>query len=338
LYKSLLSNSLIAAFAIVFVCALTSCQSGGEKNAKGTAADSSLADSAFAKEYDFRELRTDFSKHNVPLDSIRDGGVAKNTIPAIDYPEFFSLEQARGFLTEPDYGILLQGKTEVKFYPLNILNWHEIVNDEIDGVPVAVTFCPLCGSGMVYERVVDGDTLQFGVSGKLYESNLLMFDDSNESLWSQSMGEAVAGNFTGKKLKLINSNMVSYEDVSNHFPDAKVLSPKTGYDRNYTQYPYADYMSSEELYFPVSITDTRFPAKQMMYIVSTGKETVAFDWLSLLKKGAAILKTPSGTVVVKVVNNIPSSSMNGQPLPAYFSFWFSWYVHYGTENLVWTGK
>ncbi len=338
MYQSFLSKYLLAVFCIVFICGLVSCRTGNKKNAAGTTADSSLADSAFAKEYDFRELKTDFSKHNIPLDSIQEGGVEKNTIPAIDFPEFIGIEAARGFLAEPDFGILLMGKSEVKFYPLRILNWHEIVNDEIDGVPVAVTFCPLCGSGIVYERIVDGDTLQFGVSGKLYESNLLMFDDANESLWSQSMGQAVAGDFTGKRLKLVNSNMISFEDVMADFPESKVLSPNTGYDRNYSQYPYADYISSEELYFPVSKTDNRFPAKQMMYIVSTGKETVAFEWLSLLKKGAASIQTPSGTVIVKVVNNLPNSSMNGQPLPAYFSFWFSWYVHYGAQSQVWTGK
>lgn len=295
-------------------------------------------DSALTRDFNFRDLQTDFSKHSVPLDSIKDGGVSKNSIPAIDFPDFFSVEEARGFLTSPDYGILVKGTSEMKYYPLSILNWHEIVNDEIEGIPLAITFCPLCGSGMVYERVVDGDTLQFGVSGKLYESNLLMFDDKNESLWSQSMGEAVAGNYTGKKLRLFNSNMVSYDDVISQFPDARVLSPKTGYDRNYLQYPYADYMSSEELYFPVSKTSDRFPAKEMMYVVESGGQKIAFAWLPLLKRGSASVKTPEGTILVKVTENIPAATLNGVALPAYYSFWFSWYTHYGDTGLVWSGR
>lgn len=336
LHKSLFAYFLISVFSIAYISSCKSPESGAA-NTKEDAVTAAV-DSSFAKEYDFKELKTNFSKHSIPIDSIKDGGVAKNAIPAIDFPDFFSVEEAKGFLTEPDYGILLQGKSETRFYPLNILNWHEVVNDVMEGVPVVITFCPLCASAIVYERVVDGDTLDFGVSGRLFESNLLMFDNRNESLWSQSLGEAVAGDFTGKKLKLVNSALVSYEDVRAHFPNAKILSPKTGYDRNYTQYPYADYMTSEELYFPVSKMSNRFPPKEMMYVVSTGSGSVAFAWVPLLKKGSAALKSPAGTVSVKVENNVPVASLNGQNLPGYFSFWFSWYTHFGQEGSVWSGS
>lgn len=335
MYKSRFACFLISFLIPVFISSCSSPQTGGDKVTADSANVSAIADSSLEHEYNFRELKTDFSKHAIPIDSIRDGGVSKNGIPAIDFPEFISVAEAKGFLTEPDYGILLQGKSETKFYPLNILDWHEVVNDVMEGVPVAVTFCPLCGSGIVYERVVEEDTLEFGVSGKLYESNLLMFDDVNESLWSQSMGEAVVGKFTGKKLKLVNSVLVSYEDVISDFPNARVLSPKTGFDRNYTQNPYADYMSTEELYFPVSNRSNQFPAKQMMYIVSTGNGTVAFDWISLLKKGAATVKSPDGIVSVTVKKNIPSATLNGEVVPAYFSYWFSWYTHFGNTGIVW---
>ncbi|MEO6166743.1 MAG: DUF3179 domain-containing protein [Chitinophagales bacterium] len=339
MYKLLLRNHLLMVMvSALFVYSCTSPPSSEHKTVTDSSAKAGAADSALARDYDFRELKTNFSKHAIPVDSIHDGGVSKNGIPAIDFPEFFSVEEAKGFLTEPDYGILLEGKSETRFYPFNILNWHEVVNDVMDGVPIVVTFCPLCASAIVYERVVEGDTLQFGVSGKLYESNLLMFDDKNESLWSQSLGEAVVGDFTGKHLKLVNSVIVSFEEVSAHFPKAKVLSPKTGFDRNYTQYPYADYMSSEELYFPVSKISNLFPAKEMMYVVNTEKGSVAFAWVPLLKKGSASVKSPSGTVSVKVENNAPYATMNGQTLPGYFSFWFSWYTHFGQDGTVWNGK
>lgn len=325
----------LALFAAAFISSCSSPESGNGKAASDTIP---VADSSLLKEYNFSELRTDFSIHSVPADSIHDGGVSKNGIPAIDFPEFISVESARGFLTEPDFGILLQGKSETRFYPYNILNWHEVVNDVLDGLPVVITFCPLCGTGIVYERLVDGDTLQFGVSGKLYESNLLMFDDKSESLWSQSMGEAIAGDLTGKKLRLLNTIVISFSEVVEDFPSAKVLSPQTGYARNYMQNPYGDYSSSEELYFPVSHSSDRFPAKQMMYIVSSGHQSFAFDWLALLKKGSAVAKSPDGIVSVSVKRNIPYATMNGQILPGYFSFWFSWFTHYGEEGIVWDGK
>jgi hypothetical protein len=317
---------------------LSSCKPPVADSSSKQNPESGLADSSMAAEYALKDLKTDFSKHSVPIDSIHDGGPSKNGIPAIDFPEFLTVEQAKRFLTDVDYGILLQGKTETKFYPFNILSWHEIVNDEIGGIPVAVTFCPLCGTGIVYERIVKGDTLQFGVSGKLYESNLLMFDHKNESLWLQALGEAIAGTYTGEKLKLVNSSMVSYEDVHNHFSNALVLSPKTGFDRNYTQNPYGDYMSSDELYFPVSKTDARFSPKEMMYVVPAGKTAVAFHWKTLGKTGIANINTPAGHLSVKVENNVPVATLNNETVPGYFSFWFSWYAVYGDKGIVWGSR
>ncbi len=292
-------------------------------------------DSAFEKQFAFSDLKTNFSRHSVPLDSIHDGGPGKNGIPALDFPEFIETKNAKGFLNGVDYGIVVQGNTQTKFYPFNILNWHEIVNDFIEGVPVTVTFCPLCGSSIVYERLVDGDTLNFGVSGKLYESNLLMFDDKTESLWSQALGEAVAGDYTGKKLRLFNSFVTSFGEVEQNFPDALILNPKTGFDRNYSQYPYADYLSNEELYFPVSGSSNRFQNKEMMYIVPAGKSSIAFKWTSLVEKSKAEINTPAGLLKVSVKEGIPSAVLGDQKLPGYFSFWFSWYAIHDNNGIVW---
>lgn len=346
MYNRKLGSSTSAGFILAATIWLFSCNVGESQHNRADTLSSVAAvtgknnpqqDSAIAHQYDFEGLKTDFSKHSIPLDSIFSGGPEKNGIPAIDFPDFQTIDQCKGFLSDPDYGILLQGKNEIKFYPINILNWHEIVNDEIDGTPVAVTFCPLCGSGIVYERLIGSDTVSFGVSGKLFESNLLMFDDKTESLWSQGMGEAVAGAYTGTKLKLVNSTITSFEDLAAYFPKAKVLSPKTGFDRNYSQYPYTDYLSSEDLYFPVSHKSNKFSPKDMMYVVQSGKSSIAFDWLALLKKGDASVKTADGLVSVKVTDNIPSATNDsGESLAGYFSFWFSWYTFYGERGYVWT--
>jgi len=294
-------------------------------------------DSTLLKQYAPTGLRTNFSKHSIPLDAIHDGGVGKNDIPAIDFPEFITAAQAHNFLTEPDYGILLDVNGEQKFYPLNILNWHEVVNDVIDNKPVAVTFCPLCGSAIVYNRVMDGDTLLFGVSGKLYESNLLMFDEKTESLWSQAIGECVAGDLLGKKLPLVNSVLISFEEVENYYPNAKVLSTKTGFDRNYSEYPYADYNSNDDLYFPVSKMNHRYQNKDIMYVVQFGNTSIAFHWKDLLKAGSAEQNTPDGIVSVQVKNFVPSAikKESGEKLNGYFIYWFSWYAMRGTKGIVW---
>lgn len=305
------------------------------------ATDDSVAvkqsDSLFESQFSPSDLITNWEKHSIPLDSVFDGGPGKNDIPAIDYPKFVSAAEAHKFLSAPDFGVFLDWNGEQKFYPLNILNWHEIVNDEIGGQPVVVTFCPLCGSGMVFSRVFGRDTLLFGVSGKLYESNLLMFDSKKESLWSQAMGECVVGDDLGTKLQLINSVLISYEDVEQYFPNAKVLSTDTGFDRNYFQYPYSDYNSSEELYFPVGKISDRYKNKDEMYVVQIGDESVAFHWLDLLKAGKATKQTKDGLVEVKVTNLVPEAinKNTGEKLNGYFSYWFSWNATYGENGIVW---
>lgn len=297
-------------------------------------------DSLLLKQYAHTGLKTNFSKHAIPLDSIHDGGVGKNDIPAIDFPEFVSMEEAHGFLTGPDFGILLEVGGEQKFYPFNILNWHEVVNDVIDDKPVAVTFCPLCGSAIVYDRVVDEDTLLFGVSGRLYESNLLMFDEKTESLWSQAMGECVVGDWLGKKLPLVNSVVVSFEEIEKNYANAKVLGTKTGFERNYSEYPYADYNSNDALYFPVSKKNHRYANKDMMYVVRIGNTSVAFHWKDLLKAASAEQNTPDGIVSVKVKSFVPSATKkeSGEKLNGYFSYWFSWYAVFGEKGIVWKGS
>src|SRR5262249_19343616 len=148
------------------------------------------------------------------------------------------------------------------------------------------------------------------VSGRLYESNLLMFDEKTESLWSQALGECVVGDYAGKKLLLVNSVVVSFEEVENNFPDARVLSTKTGFDRNYSEYHYSDYNASDELYFPVSKKSNRFNNKDMMYVVEIGNSSVAFPWKNLLKAGRASQQTSDGIVDVPVKNFVPTAAMD----------------------------
>ena len=148
-------------------------------------------------------LTTDTSKTAIALEDILDWGPGKDGIPPIDAPAFLIQEQVgeqMSYLSNEALGIVIVWVSEQRFYPYAIMNWHEIVNDELDGTPLAVTFCPLCGSAIVFDRRVDDEVLRMGVSGKLFESNLLMYDDMTESLWSQARGKGVVGDFVDIKL------------------------------------------------------------------------------------------------------------------------------------------
>lgn len=282
-------------------------------------------------------LTTDMAKHSIPLDQILDGGPGKDGIPALTNPKFTSVTRAGPNIADAVNGILVMVGNTTRFYPYNILVWHEVVNDVINGKPLVVTFCPLCGSAIVYKAEVNGKAEQFGVSGKLYNSNLLMYDKTTESLWSQIEGEAVVGSLTGTKLALYPSQVIPFKTVRERYPQAEVLSTDTGYIRDYSLYPYGNYNSTSDLYFPVSITDTRLPAKEIMYIVNFNDRSVAFK-VSDLKPGVVARVNVAGKELSVELKNgeITASSLGGTPLPSYTAMWFAWAVYHQKDGVVWT--
>jgi len=182
---------------------------------------------------------TDFSKHSVAYDEIMSGGPPKDGIPSIDDPEFEPRDEVDLPDNEPVIGLTLNG--EAKAYPLRILMWHEIVNDEIGGVPVAVTYCPLCNTGIVFDRRVEGRVLEFGTTGKLRHSDLVMYDRETESWWQQFLGEAIVGEMTGTRLEMIPSRLESFARFAERAPDGLVQVPGGDYRRAYGRNPYAGY-------------------------------------------------------------------------------------------------
>lgn len=283
----------------------------------------------------FRGLKTNLFIHSIDLTLVFDGGPGKDGIPAINNPQFVTTEAAK--MKPGEWGVLVSILGKHRFYPNNILVWHEIVNDSMAGKEYAVTFCPLCGSAIVFDRKVGGETLRFGVSGKLYESNLLMYDDKTESLWSQSMGEAVVGDFTGKKLGLVKMQMLTFNDVQTKFPGAHVLSENTGYRRDYGRFPYEDYEKTEALYFPVRVQDKRHFAKDMMYVFEVEGKSVAFPVKELGDN--RVTKTIKGkTVSAERNGNAIDVTIENQSLPGYYEMWFSWVTHHIKTGIVWNIK
>lgn len=206
----------------------------------------------------------------VPLDQIRSGGPPPDGIPPIDDPQFESVAEAGEWLEPQEPVLLVEHNDEVRAYPLGILTFHEIVNDRIDGDPLLVTYCPLCNSALVFERTLDGEVLEFGTSGRLWHSNLVMYDRGTRSLWAQFTGEAIIGARAGETLTRLPMQMVAWEEVAERWPDAPVLSRDTGYDRPYGQNPYTGYDSSEQPF--LFDGETEGPLEKMDRIVAAGGE------------------------------------------------------------------
>lgn len=208
-------------------------------------------------------METDGVKHLIPLDKIKGGGPPKDGIPSIDNPVFATVSDSQ-FMSNSDTVIGLEINGQAKAYPLFILVWHEIVNDKVGGLPVSVTYCPLCYTNQVFERIIDGQEVEFGTSGKLYNSNLLMYDRLTESYWSQALGLAVKGELTGYQLELVPFDVITWGDWKALHPETLVLTTDTGHLRSYATDPYGNYYTEPQIMFPVEYNDDRMHPKEII--------------------------------------------------------------------------
>lgn len=225
-----------------------------------------------------RELRAQNSSNSiVPLDQIVSGGPPPDGIPSIDNPKFVTIEQADSYLSDNDLALGVSLNGETRAYPLQILVWHEIVNDIVGETPVAVTYCPLCFTNQVFNRTTTGgEILEFGTSGKLYNSNLVMYDRNTSSLWSQAMAQSIAGEYSGTKLERIPFDLAYWSDWKQLYPDSLVLSQDTGHVRPYGVDPYGDYYTNPDVLFPVSNQDDRLGLKDIVVGVNNNGEYKAY--------------------------------------------------------------
>lgn len=217
------------------------------------------------------QFDTDLSNTTIDLAELKAGGPSKDGIPSIDNPSFVSIDDASDWIDPKEPVIAVEHNGVARAYPLQVLTFHEIVNDEIGGTPVAVTFCPLCYSAITFERTIDGEPVTFGVSGLLRHSDLVMYDRKTETLWQQFTGEAIAGTLAGATLDLLPSQLVSFRQFAETHPQGEVLSRDTGYDRPYGQNPYAGYDDIEQSPFAYDgPTDDRLAPKEKVVAVSLG--------------------------------------------------------------------
>jgi hypothetical protein len=219
---------------------------------------------------------TDFSKHNVDLSEIRSGGPSKDGIPPIDRPQFKPVAEITDLeATEPVITLTLDG--DARAYPLGILTWHEIVNDVVGGRPVAVTFCPLCNAAIAFEREVEGRVLDFGTTGKLRHSDLVMYDRQTESWWQQYSGNSIVGHLAGLQLTMLPVRIESFAHFESRHPDGQVLVPTDPTMRPYGSNPYVGYDGSRVPF----LYDGSLPQgiAPMAYVVAVGDDAWTLDLL-----------------------------------------------------------
>jgi len=233
---------------------------------------------------DFEHLKrswpnTDFSKYTVDLTELQSGGPGKDGIPAIDAPVFVPISKVADLPDkEPVIGLVVG--SQAKAYPLRILMWHEIVNDSIAGIPVTITYCPLCNTSIVFDRRLNGKVLDFGTTGNLRHSDLVMYDRQTESWWQQYGGEAIVGTYAGEKLTIIPSRLESFESFRQRAPKGQVLIPNDSSARNYGANPYVGYDQSPFPFLYKGVVPKG--VSPMMRVVAV--ENVAFTLPYLMEK------------------------------------------------------
>jgi len=265
----------------------------------------------------------------IPSEQIHFGGPAKDGIPAIDKPDFTSAGLA-AFLRDDDAVLGIVRGGVARAYPIRILNWHEVVNDRFDHEAVVVTFCPLCGTGVAFDGRIDGRALRFGVSGLLYNSDVLLYDRQTQSLWSQLLGQAISGPMKGRRLTMLPLTHTTWADWRRNHPATRVLSTNTGQTRPYARDPYAVYESNEEILFPVAFRAAGYHPKERVLGVRIGERTKAYPFVELGKSDGVVSDRIGDTALTirfdRNASRATAHTADGEQLPAVVGYWFAWYA------------
>ncbi len=262
------------------------------------------------------EFETDFSKHTIPYSEILSGGPPKDGIPAIDSPQHISVNEADEWLEPVEPVVLVRVGDEARAYPIQILMWHEIVNDSLGWLPLLVTFCPLCNTAIAFERTFDGQTFDFGTTGRLRYSNLIMYDRQSETWWQQATGEAIAGEYAGARLTFYPASIVSWADFKAAYPSGTVLSRETGHSRNYGANPYLGYddVNQSPFLYRGQPTPGQLVPMARVLTLDQGGEAVAYPY-DILSSLGAVNDTVGGQRVVVFWAQGTASALDSAEIP-----------------------
>ena len=264
-----------------------------------------------------RGWKTNFANARIPLSEIESGGPPRDGIPPVDQPKFLSPTDAGTWLKDQEPVIAFELEGDTRAYPLQILIWHEIVDDEVGRVPVAITFCPLCNTAIAFDRRVDGQTLRFGTTGNLRRSDLVMWsDDPGETWWQQITGEALVGDLVGRQLTMLPAEIVSFADFKAAFPSGLVLSRDTGNPRGYGNNPYVGYDNINSSPFLYSgPKDGRLPPMERVVTVELNGETAAYPFSRLIHS-PVVNDVVGGTPLVVLHQGGTLSALDGAVIAA----------------------
>jgi len=228
----------------------------------------------------YSEWRTNTAKRSINLDNLDSPGVTKDGIPALDRLRYETINQARAWLGDREPVITIEINRVSRAYPMQILIWHEVANDVIGGVPVAITFCSVCHSAIVFDRRLDGRTLSFGVSGFIYGANMVLYDRETESWWQQFTGRALVGDLTGSQLKRLPAQIISFGEFAAAYPRGEVMSRQTGFKREYGRNPHLKYdnLNGYPSHFRGKL-DRRLKPMEKVIGIEIGDKTKAYPYV-----------------------------------------------------------
>lgn len=281
----------------------------------------------------------DVSNASVALRAIQRGGPPKDGIPAIDRPMFLRADHANLTANDRILGVALNGVARA--YPVRILNWHEVVNDRFGDRAVVVTYCPLCGTGMAFDAPPGTGSGSFGVSGLLYNSDVLLYDRATQSLWSQIMQTAISGPLVGTRLRSVPLTHTSWGDWRRRHPATEVLSADTGFARDYARDPYDGYERVQKLMFDVQHRDDRFPPKEWVLGIEVNGTYKAYPFSVLahtVDAGGELRDTVAGRPLRirydRAHGTAEAFDAQGRAWPGTMAFWFAWVAFHPRTDVL----
>jgi hypothetical protein len=274
------------------------------------------------------------SKRSIELSELSQGCISVDCIPSIDHPQFGSIKDI-SYIRKTDTMMVVEYNGVTKAYPRKIMQVHEIVNDYFGEKPLIVTYCPLCATSVAFIPILDGKRVEFGVSGLLHNSDLVMYDRQTASLWGQITGRAIVGPKTGHRLKTVSVGVLTWEELKLQLPGTQILLRPKGNKSKYKNFQYKKYARSQKLMFPVAAQDARLAAKKFVYGIEIDGQYIAFEESYLKKRSPMVESFGLRTLEVTYKHGKVTArdKKTGDTFSVLRGYWFAWYAFHPDTHL-----